>query len=300
MSKGFRVSLITIGVIVTAAALLLVGINLGRTSLFATTSVVSQPYTGTMMEPAGYGQGMMEPAIGMMGPGGFDGFGMMGSHSFDGPYGMMRMMGTKSFAAPYGMMGMMGGYIPEQLLGAEPLSIEQVRNAVDGYLESIDIEGLEIGEVMIFDNHAYVQVLEQNTEVGAFELLVDPITLAVYQEHGPNMMWNQKYGSHGMIGGGRPGARTWMLDMMRVDVDDLDPLDQPIEPEQAVQAAQEYLDDYLPGTHADSTVDTFYGYYTMHILRDGEAIGMLSVSGTSGQVWVHTWHGELIETSDHD
>jgi hypothetical protein len=40
--------------------------------------------------------------------------------------------------------------------------------------------------------------------------------------------------------------------------------------------------------------DTFYGYYTIHVLRDGQVYGMLSVNGTTGQVWYHTWHGDFI------
>ncbi len=67
-------------------------------------------------------------------------------------------------------------------------------------------------------------------------------------------------------------------------------------------AAQDYLDVYLPGTQADEHVDPFYGYYTLHILRDGEVVGMLSVNGFTGQVFPHTWHGEFLEMTEshHD
>lgn len=65
----------------------------------------------------------------------------------------------------------------------------------------------------------------------------------------------------------------------------------------AVETAQRYLDRYLPGADADEEADAFYGYYTIHILRDGETVGMLSVNGTTRQVFLHTWHGDLIEMS---
>jgi len=34
---------------------------------------------------------------------------------------------------------------------------------------------------------------------------------------------------------------------------------------------------------------------TIHILRDGQTVGMLSVNGYTRQVFVHTWHGDLVE-----
>ena len=39
----------------------------------------------------------------------------------------------------------------------------------------------------------------------------------------------------------------------------------------------------------------FYGYYTIHTLKDGQIEGMLSVHGTAGQVWYHIWHGRFIQ-----
>jgi hypothetical protein len=48
--------------------------------------------------------------------------------------------------------------------------------------------------------------------------------------------------------------------------------------------------------------DPFYGYYTIHTLADGEIEGMLSVHGSTGQVWYHNWHGgflQMIEGEEH-
>jgi hypothetical protein len=72
----------------------------------------------------------------------------------------------------------------------------------------------------------------------------------------------------------------------------------PVTPEQAVSAAQRYLDETLPGTQVDEHADPFYGYYTLHILRDGQVIGMLSVNGFNASVFPHTWHGKFIEMSE--
>jgi len=53
------------------------------------------------------------------------------------------------------------------------------------------------------------------------------------------------------------------------------------------------LKGYLPGSKADE-VEPFYGYYTIHVLKDGAIYGMLSVNGYTGQVWYHFWHGPFL------
>jgi hypothetical protein len=65
-----------------------------------------------------------------------------------------------------------------------------------------------------------------------------------------------------------------------------------------VQTAQRYLDAYLPGTQAGKEADPFYGYYTIHILRDGKTAGMLSVNGYTRQVFIHFWHGEFVDMAE--
>ena len=65
--------------------------------------------------------------------------------------------------------------------------------------------------------------------------------------------------------------------------------------EQSVESAQSFLDAILPGFEADEHADPFYGYYTLHILKVGKTVGMLSVNGYTLQVFPHTWHGEFIE-----
>jgi hypothetical protein len=182
--------------------------------------------------------------------------------------------------------GMMGGFLNRVPAGTPTLTVDQARQAVETYLKSLNNPDLSLGEVMIFDNGAYVLVKENSTGIGAMELLVDPLTQAVFPEPGPNMMWNQKYGmmyGRGMMGG-------------YVAPNNVSP-DMPVSPEQAVQAAQRYLDANQPGTQAEQQPDQFYGYYTLHILKDGNVVGMLSVNGFNSQVFPHTWHGNFIEMS---
>ncbi len=187
-----------------------------------------------------------------------------------------------------------------------PLTVEQAYQAAGTYLVTLNNPDLKIAEVMVFDNNAYVRVVEQSTGIGAFELLVDPVTLAVYPEHGPNMMWNLKYGGlnhQGMMGGRSGmmvarfpatmmGGYTWSTTPAEVAAE------MSVSAQQALETAQKYLDTYLPGTTTATDADPFYGYYTIDTLQDGKIVGMLSVNGYSSQVFLHTWHGNFIEMSE--
>ena len=232
-----------------------------------------------------------------MGPGmmGYYGQGEAGTIPYGSPAGPGMMGG-------YGMIGpgMMGGYTQGGLSQNEPLTLEQAAQALDDYLKGLDNPDLAVGEIMIFDNHAYAEIVEKSTGIGAMEVLVDPATKAVYPEHGPNMMWNLKYSPMGQYGMGRMGPGMMGGNFRQPqDLSQVSP-EMPVTPEQAVAAAQGYLDETLPGTQVDEHADPFYGYYTLHVMRDGNVIGMLSVNGFNASVFPHTWHGQFIEMSEEE
>lgn len=178
---------------------------------------------------------------------------------------------------------------PEEAEGAPSdgaLSIDEAREAVEQYIARLGYPNLEVAEVMEFEHNFYAIVRETDTGIGAMELLIDKRTGAVGPEMGPNMMWNGKYGMHGrgrgwMMGGGAAITNT-------------------ISPEEALRIAQRWLDAYRPGVTVEEHADPFYGYYTIHTMRDGRIEGMLSVNGTTGQVWYHTWHGEFIRMVEEE
>jgi hypothetical protein len=198
-----------------------------------------------------------------------NGFGMMGN-------GIM------------GGNGMMDGPGSSQLYGVKPLSVDQAKKAVSDYVARFNNPDLVASEIMIFDNNAYARITEKSTGSG-HEVLVDPVTLAVFPEYGPNMMWNQKYGM--MSGNGMMGMMSGFAAPNATS-------QMPVTADQARQIAQRYLDANLSGAQADSKPDPFYGYYTIDILRDNKPVGMLSVNGYTGQVFLHTWHGNFIEMSE--
>lgn len=214
--------------------------------------------------------------LGMMGNGMMNG-GMMGNGMMNG--GVMSGMINGS------MMGGMMSNNPAQS-GIESLSLEEAETAVTNYLASFNNDALVVGEIMIFDNHAYAEVMDNTTGIGAFEVLVDSITRSVSLEPGPGMMWNVQYNPmRGMMGsmmGNSPATPSSEVT---------------ITPAEAITLAQNYLDTNLPGATAATEANTFPGYYTLHILRDGGVVGMLSVNGYSAQVFLHHWHGDFVEMS---
>lgn len=200
--------------------------------------------------------------------------------------------------------GMMGGYGSNNGFSSKvtPLTVDQAKAAAEIYVQSINLKGLKIGEVMIFDNNSYVVVKESGTDLGAFELLVDPSSQTAYPEYGPNMMWNLKYGglNHNSMtsGQGMMGANNMMSGWdYKATPSATVSAEMTVSPEQATEYAQKYLDANNAGATAATDPMQFYGYYTLDFEKDGKVAGMLSVNGYNGQIFLHTWHGTFIEDS---
>jgi len=166
-----------------------------------------------------------------------------------------------------------------------PISLDRAVELATQYVTSLGNADLAVKEVMQFEKNFYFIVYEKSTGTGAFEMLIDPYGSWTRPEPGPNMMWNTKYGMmDGMGMGGMMGAyrrRGAPIGNMSVT------------PDQAEKIATEFLKSYLPGVTTEEP-DVFYGYYTIHVLKDGQVYGMLSVNGYTGQVWYHNWHGAFI------
>jgi hypothetical protein len=267
MSKVLKIVLIVLAAIIVVGGALVGGWFLGGSQASAVTSAIAtQTASGT---PAPDTDQYTSPGFGP------------GNRGENGNGGMMEGGNGR------GHGGMMQGYSDENVT---PLTIDQATQAAQKYIDSLNLPDLKIAEVMIFDNGAYVRVIEKSTGIGAFELLVDPVTQAVYPEHGAGMMWNLKYGNV---------IRSTMMGGTATNVTPADvSAEMTVTPAQATQNAQKFLDARLSGTTASTTPDAFYGYYTVEVLKDGKTYGMLSVNGSTGQVIYHTWHGAFIEMSE--
>jgi hypothetical protein len=218
---------------------------------------------GGMTPPPGLGWGG-----GMMGPG------MMG-------WGQ-RWGGIAPPPGPGWVCPRMMGWGQPPYPDAKPITIDQAAEAVNRYIRAYDND-LILTEVMEFAWNFYAVIEEKSTGIYAMELIVNKYTGQVFPEPGPNMMWNTKYGMMARMGGGYRGAPSLYLPSA----------DMPITPEQAQTLAQQSLNVYLPGVTTGDT-KTFYGYYTLHTIKNGQIEGMLSVNGYTGDVWYHTWHGAFI------
>jgi hypothetical protein len=229
----------------------------------------------------------------MMGRGGMMGWGTYGrGYGWGDPdadypgWGGPGMMGPGMVNAPW-------NYIPPG--DVKPMSIEEAAEQVEQYLDSWGNPDLKLAEIMEFSNHFYAEIEEESTEIHAFELLVNKWTGHVFPEPGPSMMWNVKYGhmGGGMMGGpGRRGSPRYGWQ------DPTEPMK--LKPAGAIEKAQKYLDSLYPGLKADKEVDRFYGYYTIHTLKEGKVYGMLSVNGYTGDVWYHTWHGRFVGMKEQE
>ena len=280
MNKTLSTTLTVLAVLVLAAVIFFAGSMYARSNFFGASMMSG------WNDNQAYGPNMMNGR----GPN------MMGDHGNN--------------ANTYGPGGnMMGGYGYNNA-NVTPLTIDQTKAAAEKYLADLDNSDLEIDEIMIFDNNGYVIVKEASTGIGAFELLVDPVSQLAYPEHGPNMMWNLKYSGlnhdnmmggngYGMMGGGTMGNGNAMMQGW----DNTTPIDvtaeMTITPEQAVEYAQQYLDANIAGATTEHPMQ-FYGYYTLDFEKDGRIAGMLSVNGYSGQVFLHTWHGTFIEEAEYE
>ena len=201
------------------------------------------------------------------------GYGMMGGFG-GGRGGMMGGYGPSQAPSPsaggYGMMPWAGSRGASRT--ADRLTVEQALTAAEDYAAAIDGD-LAVAEVMEFENNFYALVVEAWVGRGALELLIDPYTGAVGPEPGPNMMWNDKYGH---MSSGAGGENRLSMDEARA-------------------FAQQALDAQLPGSTVHEDGASFYGYYTFDFDgSDGTIAGMLSVEGSTGAVWLHTWHGGFI------
>lgn len=258
--------------------------------------------------------GSMYARMNAFGPSMMSGYGWNNNNAY-GP-SMMNGRGPNMMGGNGGMMNgqrMMGDY-GYDTTNVTPLTIDQAKAAAENYLANLNNSDLEITEIMIFDNNGYVVVKEISTGIGAFELLVDPVSQTAYPEHGPNMMWNLKYSGlnhDNMMGGNGYGMMSngGMMNMMggygnmMQGWNSTTPIDvtatMTVTPEQAVEYAQKYLDASFPGATVEHPTQ-FYGYYTLDFEKDGKIAGMLSVNGYSGQVFLHTWHGEFIEEAEYE
>ena len=263
-------------------AVLGVALLIGVFTLFGTVSPASAQGPTPNPNPAPYGQW---GGWGMMG-----GYGMMGDYNW-GYAPTQTITPTVPYAngwgcdgwgsmtlAPHASAGV-GGYGYGYAPNVTPLKLDDAVTRAQQYVAAFNNADLKLAEVEEYAWNFYGLAKEKSTGNGAFEILVDKYSGAVYPEMGPNMMWNYKYSPMGSMMGGWFNQSAGKMTVTM---------------EQARANAAQYLKTYLPSATVEEKGDTFYGYYHFDVLQNGKTAGMLSVNGYTGAVWYHTWHGDFV------
>jgi hypothetical protein len=226
----------------------------------------------------------------------------------------LALLGTR--ATPVAITGMMNGYqtYPPTITTTPPttattppatttaeITPNDAATIAQNYLNQIGNPNLQLKAVQEYTNTYYMQIVEKDTGIGAFELGVDKYTGAIVPMQGPTMMWDTKYGVTGtgtmmgylatgysgyggMMGSG--GMMTWLRGTPTAAMT--------ISLSQAKTNAQQYLNTYYPGTTVGAAT-TYYGYYTMQVMgSDGSIVGIVGINGATGQVMDYTWCGTFM------
>jgi len=317
MNRALKILGIAVLALVVVGALIGAGFLIGRTvnarQAILAGVAASGPY-GLDGRP-GLMQGWDDGQAPLYGPGM-----MQGWDDDQAPYdrrGMMRGLGNQTRSdGRRPSRGMLDGFGRMPVFGGgaaatdvEPLTIESTTEAVRTFLVELGKDNLALGEIMIFDNHAYAVIEDTETGQGAFEVLIDPVRQVVHLEFGPSMMWNTTYGMHGtdpinprgMMGGrmtqapapwaGAGGIGEFGPETITTDAT-------PLTEDEAREKALAYLEQAYPDQTLSATAEAFPGYFTFEVEIDGAPVSMLSVNAATGQVWYHTWHGTFVEMSE--
>ncbi|MBZ5538409.1 MAG: hypothetical protein LAO31_20880 [Acidobacteriia bacterium] len=213
---------------------------------------------------------------GMGGGGGTGNMPGMGSGSFsslmtDGMGGMMLLSGGRPFHSD--------GTI---------VTLAEATDIARRFVAARNQPNLALDEIEEWEYNFYVVVKETDSSNKAFQLVIDKWTGGVMPEPGPNMMWNAKYFGGGIMRGEMMGGFSRPNANMTVT------------PDAAALAANQFLGQrFAPARRlaVATPPDSFHGYYCFDVndVATGKKYGMLSVNGTTGQVWYHTWHGNFIQ-----
>jgi len=297
MNKILQITFVAVGILVLAGGVFFAGTFLGSrlngpASGSASGFAVSQ---GNQVQPQTRSQVPSRPSQGRGGMmnGGAPGGRGDGNQSGGGVQG-------------FGPGGMMNGNNANQA-SLTPVTADEAKTAAQVYLTTLNISGLEVGDVTIIDSSAYVVVKETAGGNGAFELIVDPRSRSAHPDGGASMMWNLKYG--GVLQAAMPlGGRGFMMGRNGAAGTTATPTpaatsvaplatpanvsaDMPVTATQAVAAAQAFLDNSIPGTTAAATPVQFYGYYSVSYSKAGTVVGILSVNGFNSEVLPAMPHG---------
>ncbi len=165
------------------------------------------------------------------------------------------------------------------------LTMDEVEDRVRQYLRDLNDPNLEVKEIIEFTARFYVIFSEKDTEINAFVGMIDPYTGRMYSGHHPDRWWNTKYvGSSYKVARGATTPLDWPSGPMTITE------------EQAWNMAQSSIDELEgEGVAQAGVVETFYGYYTIPILLQGDLVYLVTINGYTGGICYEACHGRVID-----
>jgi hypothetical protein len=148
------------------------------------------------------------------------------------------------------------------------------QRVLESFLADLNPE-LKGGTIVDFGKEYYAEAVEKTTGVGAYEVIINRNTGAVYPAKGVNVDWNLKYST--------VGTAVTLQDEIA------DPPRSTISKAKAVEIAGQYLAEEQIELSLDDNARQFYGYYSLTALDAGKPVGILSVNGFNGRVVYRAW-----------
>ena len=159
----------------------------------------------------------------------------------------------------------------------ERITLDQALTLAQDYADEYG-ENLRVARIYEFKSLFYAVVEETDTEMGAFQLIIQPVSGNVRMDTGPCAVWNTMYGKRAARNG-ESAANTLTM-------------------EAAAEKAKQALADRSIDGIIDPQGIAFYGYYTFEYSVEGEIAGLISVNAEDGDYWFHNWLGDFISRED--
>ena len=167
------------------------------------------------------------------------------------------------------------------------MTIDQVEELVNDYLHNLNDPNLQAEEIIEFANDFYVRFSEKDTDINAFAALVNPYTGMMYAGHHADKYWNTKYKgeSYRTSRGGGSEFIDWPSGPMTITQ------------EEAQSYVQSVIHKYIVDGEVGSA-QTFYGYYTIPLLQQGNVVGLVNINGYTGSACYEACHVSFIERKE--
>jgi hypothetical protein len=173
--------------------------------------------------------------------------------------------------------GGMGPWGDDFEVNGDRITLEQALSNAQEFTDKLG-DSLSVTRMYEFKNVFYAVVEDMDSGMGAFELLIQPVSGNVRMETGPCVSWNTVYG--------RRAAQSSEIPQNTLSM------------QEAADQARQALSEHSAVITIDENGVEFPGYYTFEYQMDGQVSGLISVNAEDGEYWFHNWLGNFISRED--